>query len=347
MAETRTTTSHYAVQKVRRADWLQYWKDNQRTIVTAESVDMFDTPRRMKRGVMVSRDGDAPSLNLDANMHAIEPGVESTIHRHSWDAIMFINQGSGWTEVNGRRYDWKPWDTVYLPANAWHRHGGTGTRTAEYVTFSVQPMVELFGMAFLEDGGDTPYEELAGPPTTSHGFSGNDPYSRRVERLHDQQRAMEETRILTPFEDVPFRVQPRGARSGFMVDKTIGHRTQGITTVMHQLAPGLYQSKHRHGGEAWLYCVKGKGYTVIDGERVDWKAGDLVVVDHWAWHQHFNASETEISSIIRVHNFDTLYFAMAALLAPLNLLEEPEKLDAPPDMSSVQWPDYDQGRPSA
>ena len=60
-----------------------------------------------------------------------------------------------------------------------------------------------------------------------------------------------------------------------------------------------------------------------------------------------SASKTEVSSIIRVHNFDTLYFAMAALLAPMNLLEEPEKLDAPPDISKVEWPDVAQGRPSA
>ena len=83
MAETRTTTSHYAVQKVRRADWLQYWKDNQKTIVRVEDVEMVDTPRRMKRGVMVSADGDMPRLNLDANMHSIEPGVTSWVPRSS------------------------------------------------------------------------------------------------------------------------------------------------------------------------------------------------------------------------------------------------------------------------
>ena len=51
-------------------------------------------------------------------------GLESTtIHRHSWDAIMFIESGSGWTEIDGVRIDWKPWDTVHLPSWAWHRHG--------------------------------------------------------------------------------------------------------------------------------------------------------------------------------------------------------------------------------
>ena len=115
MATTRTTTSHYAVQKLRRADWLKYWKGQQRKIVTGDSVEMVDTPRRMKRGVMVSADGDTPSLNLDANVHSIEPDTVSTIHRHSWDAMMFITEGSGWTEVQGKRYEWRPWDTVYLP----------------------------------------------------------------------------------------------------------------------------------------------------------------------------------------------------------------------------------------
>ena len=34
---------------------------------------------------------------------------------------------------------------------------------------------------------------------------------------------------------------------------------------MHELAPGLYQSRHRHGGEAWLYVVSGRGHSEIDG----------------------------------------------------------------------------------
>ena len=347
MAKTRTTTSHYEVQKVRRADWLQYWKDHQRSIVTAGSVEMFDTPRRMKRGVIVSADGDEPSLNLAANLHSIEPGVVSTNHRHSWDAIVFILEGTGWTEVNGKRYEWRPWDTVYLPSLQWHRHGTAGDKPAKFVSFSVQPMVELLGLAILEDGGDTPFDELPAAPRAASGMLGDDPYSRRVERLNDQTTALAESRILTPYEDVPFKVTPRGARSGFLVDRTIGHRTGGLTAVMHQLAPGLYQSRHRHGGEAWLYCVTGTGYSVVDDVRIDWKQGDLVVVDHWEWHQHFNASESEIASIIRVHNFDTLYFGMAAMLAPMNLFEEPEKLDAPPDVAAIEWPDVAAGRPNA
>jgi gentisate 1,2-dioxygenase len=346
VSETRTTTSHYEVQKQRRGDVLGYWKENQRYIVRGEEVVMHDTPRRMRRGVMVSADGNAPSLNLDANVHEIDPGEVSTIHRHSWDAMIFVAEGSGWTEVNGKRHEWRPWDTIYLPGWAWHRHGNDGNKKAKFVSFSVQPMVELLGLAVHQDAGDEAFADLpAGPKTEDVGL-GDDPYSNRLRRLASYSSGFDESRVLTAYDDVNFRVSPRGARSGFLVDKSIGHRTQGITAVLHQLAPGLFQSRHRHGGEAWLYGVTGSGYSIVDEQRFEWGPGDLVIVDHWAWHQHFNASTTDISSIIRVHNFDTLYMAMSAMLAPMVLFEELPKLDAP-DLTGVEWPDPDAGRPDA
>lgn len=346
MTETRTTTSHYEVQKKRRGDVLDYWKERQRSLVRGDDVVFHETPRRIHRGVMVSADGDEPSLVLDANVHRIDPGVVSTVHRHSWDAIGFVVEGSGWTEVDGRRHDWRPWDTIYLPGWSWHRHGNKSDKPAKYVTFSVQPMVELLGLAVLEDAADTDASELPPRPMTSDAGLASDPYSNRLRRLADHNEAQDESRVLTAYDDVNFRVSPRGARSGFLVDSSIGHRTQGLTAVMHQLAPGLYQSRHRHGGEAWLYGVTGHGYSIVDDERYDWGPGDLVIVDHWAWHQHFNASDSEIASLIRVHNFDTLYMAMSALLQPMSLFEEPPKLDAP-DLSDVEWPDPEAGRPDA
>ncbi len=346
MSETKTNVTHYEVQKVRRKEYLAHWEKLQRSIVRKSDVIMVETPRRMKRGVMVSADANVPSLNLDAVMHEIESGTVSTVHRHSWDAFLFITDGQGWTEVDGKRYEWKPWDTIYIPSGSWHRHGGMGTKPATFTSFSVQPLAELLGLAFLEDAGDTPYEQLPPRWVSTPGPDLGDPYSNRLARLQAKNDAMAQSRVLTAYDDIRFRVTPRGGRSGFTIDQTIGHVTGGLTAVIHQLAPGRYQSRHRHGGEAWLYCVTGEGYTIKDDEKVTWSAGDLVIVDHWSWHQHFNASTTEIASIIRIHNFDTLYFAMAAMLQPMNLFEELPTLDAP-DLTGVVWPDPNQGRPQA
>src|SRR5829696_1033499 len=65
-----------------------------------------------------------------------------------------------------------------------------------------------------------------------------------------------------------------------------------------ELAPGGNSVRHRPNTEAYLYIVKGEGYSIINyegqpEERVDWSVGTLFSPPVWAWHQHFNTSETE------------------------------------------------------
>jgi gentisate 1,2-dioxygenase len=207
-------------------------------------------------------------------------------------------------------------------------------------------MLEQFGMAILEEGGDTPVSELPPRLRQVEPHAGDDPYARRTQRLARNWEGSDTTRLITRFEDVRGLVTKRGARSLFLVDMSIGYHTAGLSVVMHELAPGLYQSRHRHGGEAWLYCVSGRGHSEVDGESYTWEQGDPIVVDHWSWHQHFNDSKEDTARIIRIHNFDALYDMIRILLDPLNLMEELPKLDAP-DLSGIVWPEHLHGRPEA
>jgi quercetin dioxygenase-like cupin family protein len=50
--------------------------------------------------------------------------------------------------------------------------------------------------------------------------------------------------------------------------------------------------KHKHQGGLVIYVISGTGYSVIDGERVDWEKGDLVLLPlqrEGVEHQHFNS----------------------------------------------------------
>ena len=50
--------------------------------------------------------------------------------------------------------------------------------------------------------------------------------------------------------------------------------------------------KHRHQGGLVIYVIDGRGYSVVDGERVNWEKGDLVLLplrEKGVEHQHFNA----------------------------------------------------------
>ena len=49
--------------------------------------------------------------------------------------------------------------------------------------------------------------------------------------------------------------------------------------------------RHRHQGGLVIFILEGKGWTVIDGERHDWEAGDLLLLPMkpgGVEHQHFN-----------------------------------------------------------
>jgi quercetin dioxygenase-like cupin family protein len=52
--------------------------------------------------------------------------------------------------------------------------------------------------------------------------------------------------------------------------------------------------KHRHQGGLVIYVLEGKGYSIVEGERKDWKKGDLLLLPNTIGgveHQHFNLDD--------------------------------------------------------
>ena len=69
--------------------------------------------------------------------------------------------------------------------------------------------------------------------------------------------------------------------------------TQTVQVHHVRIDPGGSNGGHAHENEAMFYILEGEGYEIHDGQRYDWKAGDLVVVHTDCRHQHFNKSQTE------------------------------------------------------
>ena len=58
---------------------------------------------------------------------------------------------------------------------------------------------------------------------------------------------------------------------------------------------------HTHQGGLIIYVLRGSGYSVFDGERLDWKEGDVLVLPvkpGGVEHQHFNLDSTGSSEWI-------------------------------------------------
>lgn len=78
--------------------------------------------------------------------------------------------------------------------------------------------------------------------------------------------------------------------------------SKNVSMTIGGLLPGQLTNKHRHTYETLLYVIEGTGYTEIEGERVDWKAGDAVYIPSWAWHCHQNKSTTAQAKYIACEN---------------------------------------------
>lgn len=78
--------------------------------------------------------------------------------------------------------------------------------------------------------------------------------------------------------------------------------SRAVSVSIGGIPGGGRTRKHRHTYETIIYILKGTGYSVVEGARVDWEPGDAVLVPRWTWHQHFNKSETEYAEYLGAEN---------------------------------------------
>ena len=74
-----------------------------------------------------------------------------------------------------------------------------------------------------------------------------------------------------------------------------------------ELMPGGKSVRHRHTTEAYLYVVKGRGFSLVNYEddpieTVEWQEGTLFAPPRWAWHQHFNLDQEDTSRYLAIQD---------------------------------------------
>ncbi|MCI2421006.1 cupin domain-containing protein [Saccharopolyspora sp. K220] len=80
-----------------------------------------------------------------------------------------------------------------------------------------------------------------------------------------------------------------------------------LNAHLSELKPGSPSVRHRHTTEAYLYVVKGHGYSLINYddepiEVVEWSEGTLFAPPRWAWHQHFNLDESDTARYLAIQD---------------------------------------------
>ena len=90
-------------------------------------------------------------------------------------------------------------------------------------------------------------------------------------------------------KDQPWEQAKQGKLKHFCHPDIKDTAADGWLFFLHEIR--TQSGRHRHQGGLAIYVVDGKGYTTVNGERVDWEEGDLIllpIMPNGVEHQHFN-----------------------------------------------------------
>lgn len=237
---------------------------------------------------------------LYSGLQVMHPGEVATAHAHSSSALRFIMEGRGaYTIVDGHKMTLDANDFVLTPNGTWHEHGVE----ADGLPCIWQDGLDIPLVNALEAGFYAVHPDLhqaVGYPvndsTALWGAPGLRPHDARWSKPYSPlfkyawgptYEALQ--RYAYTVEGSPFD----GALMHYANPVTGGHVMSTIGASMQLLRPGFVGKAHRHTGSFLYQVAKGSGYSIINGQRFDWRERDIFCVPSWAWHEHVNGSASE------------------------------------------------------
>ena len=253
----------------------------------------------------------ATTNSLVAAVQMLLPGEVARAHRHSPTAIRFIMEGTGaYTAVDGERVYMEPGDLVLTPSWTWHDHGNETDHRVVWMDGLDIPLVQSMEAMFFQLY-EAPQYPLTRPVNASESMFGLGQLSptwvkekplasplliyswRQARAALDASRGAQGS----PYDGLA--LEYRHPQTGGPVLPTMGCWIQ-------LLRPGERLKAHRHTGSAAYYVAEGRGESVIDGKRYDWRRGDIIVVTPWALHEHANTSESEDAVLFSIQDLPVL-----------------------------------------
>ncbi len=125
-------------------------------------------------------------------------------------------------------------------------------------------------------------EKEAEVPSKTH-------YDDNMHRHNEQNVLAKKGKKLIKAKEVPFEINRQGIVRFYCAQGFKELTNDDWRLFCHEIRQ--HSGQHRHQGGIYLFVIKGKGYSVVDGKRYDWSAGDLIclpIKKGGVVHQHFN-----------------------------------------------------------
>ncbi|MFD9301994.1 cupin domain-containing protein [Streptomyces sp. NPDC060048] len=259
------------------------------------------------------KDVSAAAGLLYTGLQIMGPGEAMTAHRHQAAALRFVHEGTGaWTIVDGQRLEVGPRDFAITPNGTWHEHGNDGTDAPVIWQDGLDiPLVNALDAGFYEVHPELHQQPGKVVNSSVLTYAANLlPYG-----------AEKWTRPYSPLLAYPWEQTYEAllglarATGGSPYDGTIAEYTNPVTggpvmptmsAHMQLLLPGQATKAHRHTGSVIYTAAKGRGVSVIAGQRFEWKRGDVFCVPSWAWHEHHNLDQSEDACLFSFNDFPVM-----------------------------------------
>ncbi len=274
----------------------------------------------------------APGIAVAINV--LLPGEKTTPFRTDANLLEICIRGRGRVTVDGT-LDPVLNDVWTVPSMRGHVHENTGTEPWVRLTYSNAPLLELLGVLYEEEGGTVleqrrPEDGLTERQRRTYAWE-NAPdlqLSPAGARLRGYEYLTDIPVVPNPALHWPWaEVWPHLSQAAnddkrriWLLYHPATERRNGTTgsffATIGGCAAGTPQYTgtrgHRHTSASINYHISGHGHSIVDGVRVDWKAGDLLLsAPGWSEHAHFHGDEGWRVLTVQDH---PLHIAMGSLL---------------------------------
>ena len=269
-------------------------------VARGSALRWVETAQDARAAVVIGEDAGFETSGTALVKAELPAGWRTGRHAHGEEAIHIL-EGTGFAVIDGARYDWKRGTTLHIPYRAEHQLVNTGATTAVYLSAHTQDLdfaVKLGRLVQLEEKGRDDGTLVKRHPSETSQLAAD---GRRI-ALHLEDAMDENARRLAGHAHPNAKADKAAGRHAAIwilmggsespTDETNGFRAKAVAmSTIFEESPHSSSHSHTHT-EAMLYVLEGRGYSLIDGERHEWQAGDAVhVPPRMTHHGHFNDSD--------------------------------------------------------
>ena len=288
--------------------------------------------------------GSAFAPGTAVSLSVLRPGEATRPIRHNSTQVNFCIRGGGRAQVGGKWIQYEQYDVWNTPPWTTYIHVNDTDDLQVRLTYSNSALLEKMQVHVVEEDPPAVAEPAEDGGSKSHGpnpfgtfqITDDGGYLMPYEKLINPD-VVPHKPLHFPWKKVKQELDKLtilgksylGRRLYLLYNPATGH-TNGTTSnffaTMCVRPKNIVDRPHRHVASAINYYFSGSGFSIVEGKRYTWKAGDLMLsAPGWAIHNHASNDQDVYELTIQD---SPLNIWMGSLLWQENLSQPMEALGA-------------------